>query len=136
MPTPPEAITGTVHRIDDGAGERDVIAGFGAVAVHGGEQDFARAIFHQLFGMRHGVDAGGVAPAMGEDFDSLPLARRPCLASMAATMHWLPNFSAASRTNSGRRHGGGVDRDLVGARQQQGADVFQGAHARRPPSAA
>ena len=44
-------------------------------------------------------------------------------------MHWLPNFSAASRTNSGRAHRFGVDRDLVGAGQQQGADIFQGAHA-------
>ena len=36
---------------------------------------------------------------MGEDFEPSAVA---LLASIAATMHWLPNFSAASRTNSGR----------------------------------
>jgi len=39
-------------------------------------------------------------------------------------MHWSPYFSAASRTNSG-----GVDRDLVGAGQQQAADVLDRSHA-------
>ena len=57
-----------MHRIADGAGKRNIVAGLGAVAVHGGEQNFARAIFDQPFGMRHGVDAGGAATAMGEDF--------------------------------------------------------------------
>jgi hypothetical protein len=51
------------------------------------------------------------------------------LASIATTMHWLPNFSAASRTNSGPRHRRGVDRDLVGAGQQQAADILDRAHA-------
>jgi hypothetical protein len=63
----------------------------------------------------------------------MPVGRRPpcvktprsgaaAFASIAATMHWLPNFSAASRRIRAR-HGGGVDRYLVGAGQQQFADV-------------
>ena len=36
------------HRIGDGAGERQVIAFLGAVAVHGGEQDFARPQRHRF----------------------------------------------------------------------------------------
>ncbi len=31
------------HRVGDGAGQRDVVAGLGAVAVHRGEQDLAGA---------------------------------------------------------------------------------------------
>ena len=71
----------------------------------------------------------------------MPVARRPpwvktsqrpgaaALASMATTMHWLPNFSAASRDEFGPRHGGGVDRGLVGAGEQQPADILDRAHA-------
>ena len=44
-------------------------------------------------------------------------------------MHWSPNFSAASFDEFAPRHRGGVDRDLVGAGAQQGADVVDGAHA-------
>ena len=54
---------------------------------------------------------------------------RALLASMAATMHWLPNFSAASRTNSGRLTAAVLIETLSAPGQQQGADVFQGAHA-------
>ena len=51
------------------------------------------------------------------------------LASIATTMHWSPNFSAASLTNSRPRHRRGVDRHLVGAAGQQLADVVDRAHA-------
>ena len=37
------------------------------------------------------------------------------LASIATTMHWSPNFSAASLHERAPVHRGGVDRDLVGA---------------------
>ena len=51
---------------------------------------------------RNGVDAGRIAPAMGEDLPAVALARPDTfLASMATTMHWSPNFSAASRTKRG-----------------------------------
>ena len=73
----------------------------------------------------------------------MPVGRRPpcvkishrpgaaCLASMATTIHWLPNFSAASRDEraavNGRRH----DRDLVGPGEQELANVLD-----RPDAAA
>ena len=72
---------------------------------------------------------------------SMPVALRPpwvktsnlsgpvCLASMATTMHWLPNFSAAFPHEFGALHRGGIDRHLVGAGQQQLADVLDRAHA-------
>ena len=44
-------------------------------------------------------------------------------------MHWLPNFSAASLTNCAVADGRGIDRHLVGAREQQRADVVDRAHA-------
>ncbi len=43
VPTPPEAITGMVTASATRARQLDVEAVFGAVAVHGGEQDFAGA---------------------------------------------------------------------------------------------
>ena len=51
------------------------------------------------------------------------------LASMATTMHWLPNLSAASRDEFGPLHRGGVDRDLVGAGNEQVADILDRPHA-------
>ncbi len=44
-------------------------------------------------------------------------------------MHWLPNFLAASRHEFRPLHGFGVDRNLVGAREQQAANILQRAHA-------
>ena len=51
------------------------------------------------------------------------------LASIATTMHWSPNFSAASLTKARRVHRRGIDRHLVGAAGEQLADVLDGAHA-------
>ena len=53
---------------------------------------------------------------------------------MATTMHWLPNFSAALAHEIAIGDGGGIDRHLVGAGQQQLADVVQSRARRRPPS--
>ena len=43
VPTPPEAITGTLHRLADRARQIQVEAAASAVAVHAGQQDLARA---------------------------------------------------------------------------------------------
>ena len=75
MPTPPEAITGTGHRVGDRAGQRDVEAVPGAVAVHRGEQDFAGAERHHLARIVDRVEAGRLAAAMGEDLPAVGLAR-------------------------------------------------------------
>ena len=50
-------------------------------------------------------------------------------ASTATTTHWLPNFSAPSRTSVRAGNGGAVHAALVGARQQQAAHVLRAAHA-------
>ena len=48
---------------------------------------------------------------------------------MLTTMHWLPNLRAAWRTKSGFLAGGRVDRDLVAAGVEQGANVVERANA-------
>ena len=40
----------------------------GAIAVHGGEQDFTRAEGFNLLGPGNGINAGAAPPAMGENF--------------------------------------------------------------------
>jgi hypothetical protein len=112
---------GDVHRVGNGAGQRQVEARARAVAIHRGEQDLARALCDQLRANSTASMPGGLAPAMGED---LPLAGPPVLASIATTMHWLPNWSAASAHHVRVGHGGGVEADLVGARQQQRAHIL------------
>src|SRR5882724_2417617 len=42
-----------------------------AVPVHRGQQDFAGTERDHLLGIFDGVDPGGIAPAMGEDFPAL-----------------------------------------------------------------
>src|SRR5262249_57818187 len=61
-------------RVGDPAGERDVETLARAIAVHGGEQDLAGAERDDLARIIHGVDAGGIAPAMGEDLPAWRLA--------------------------------------------------------------
>jgi hypothetical protein len=118
------------HGIGDGAGQREVEAALGAVAVHRGEQDSPAPSFRHR-GEGDGVDPGRAAAAMGEDLPAVACpSAETVLASMATTMHWLPNFSAARRRNPGFGDGGRVDRDLVGAGQQQLADVLD---VRTPP---
>ena len=70
MPTPPLAITGTVHRVGNGACQSNIEARSRAVAVHGGQQNFARAERHHLLRIGDRLDAGRLAPAMGEDLEA------------------------------------------------------------------
>src|SRR6516162_7865996 len=63
------------HRIGDGAGERDVETLLGAVAVHGGQQDFAGAERDHLARVIDGVEPGGITAAVGEDLPALALVR-------------------------------------------------------------
>ena len=57
-------------RVGNGARQRDIEAQAGAVAVHGGQQQFAGAERHDLARKVDGIDAGRLAAAMGEDFPS------------------------------------------------------------------
>ena len=56
------------HCRTDGAGKRQVVAVFGAVSVHGSEQDFARPSFCGFGCPGYGVFACGGAPAVSGDF--------------------------------------------------------------------
>ena len=129
MPTPPEAITGTrtasaTARVSARSKPR-----LGAVAIHRGEQDFAGAELRRPLARSATASMPvGVRPPWVKISQRSPrLADR--LASMATTMHWLPNFSAASRDEVAVGDGRGVDRDLVGAGEQQRAHVVERAHA-------
>ena len=133
MPTPPEAITGTGHRIGDGAGQLQVEALAGAVAVHRGEQDFAAPQRHHVARKVHRIDAGRLAAAMGED---LPSAGRHRLGIDRHDDALAAEFLRGLAHEVAIGHGRGVDRHLVGAGQQQLADVLERCARRRPPSAA
>ena len=112
------------HRIGDGAGQRDVVAGLGAVAVHRGEQDLAGAAFDHLPREFDGVDAGAFAAAMGEDLPAVGLACGRDLLGVdghddALVAELVGGLGDEIRVLHRRR----VDRHLVGAGQQQLADV-------------
>ncbi len=72
------------------------------------------------------IEAGRLAPAMGENF---PFAGAVCFASIATTMHWLPNFSCRLADDLAVGDGGGHDRHFVCAGEQQRPDVVERAHA-------
>ena len=133
MPTPPLATTGTVTAIGDRAGQREVVAVAGAVAVHRGDEQFARAELGEPQRVRDRVDPGRAAAAVGEDF---PAARPTRRASTEATTHWLPKRSAISADHFGPRDRGGIDRDLVRAGEQQRARILDACAPRRRRSAA
>jgi len=93
------------HRycISHGTGERDVEPLLGAVSIHGGQQDFAGAERGDLARVIDSIEPGRMAPAMGEDFPTLRLTPFDTAWHRSRrTMHWSPNFSAASFTNSRR----------------------------------
>ena len=123
---------GNRHRTRHGAGERQVEARLGAVAVHAGEQDLAGAATSRLLGPRHRVDARSVTTARRED---LPLVGT-WLAGQADALgidrhdHGLAAKRRGSLANQRRvAHGGRVERHLVGAGGNHGAHARQVAKA-------
>ncbi len=114
-----------LHRIGDGTGQRQVEASARAVAVHRGQQDFPGAAFGD--GPREGdrVDSGRPAPAMGEN---LPTAAGDGLGVDGADHALAAEPVGGPRDHVGIGDGGGVEADLVRARQQQGAHVLGCAH--------
>src|SRR5262249_33842210 len=113
------------HRISNRAGERDVKALPGAVAVHRGEQDLAGTERDDLAGIFDGVNAGGLTPAMGEYFPSIIPARPRYL--LGVDRHHDTLIAELLRRLLDELtplHRGGVDRYLVGAGPQQGPNVL------------
>src|SRR5882672_12926929 len=113
--------------VGDGLRQRQVEPLPGAVAVHRGQQDFAGTERYHFLRVFDGVDPGGVAPAMGEDFPALTAAGaldplgvdRDHDALLAEFFGGLLDELAAGDS-------GGIDRDLVGAVSQQRLDVVDG----------
>ena len=116
-PAPPEATTGTLDGRADRLHELEVVAVLHAVRVHRGDEQLA------------GARARRPARAQATASQSVGLrppstyARQPPSgsrrASIAQTMHCEPKRSAASPIRLGPRERAGVERDLVGAGQQQ-----------------
>ncbi|MDT4843635.1 hypothetical protein FQZ97_775700 [compost metagenome] len=118
------------HRIGHRAGEGQVKTGLGAVAVHAGQQDFTGAIGRHAAGPGHGVQPGGLAAAMGEDFPAGRFARGRHAARVDRHHHALRAVVVGGRADQFRiGHGGAVDADLVGAGVEQALDVGHLAHA-------
>src|SRR5437660_1040098 len=118
------------HRIGDGAGERDVKTLPGAVAVHGREQDFAGAKRDHLAGIGDGVEAGRMAPAMGENLPARVLrGLRHLLGVDRDDDALVAEFfrRLLHKGTPGDRRG--VDRNLVGAGSEQLADILHRAYA-------
>ena len=112
------------HGVGDGPGERDVVAGLGAVAVHRGQQDLAGAALDRLARERDRIDAGPLAAAMGEDLPAVGFARRRDLLGVDRHDDALVAELVGGLRNEVRvLHRRGVDRNLVGAGQQQLADI-------------
>jgi hypothetical protein len=84
------------HRHRDGAGDGfqkfEVVTDLGAVAVHGGQQDLARAALDALDRIVDDVEARGVAAAIGEDLPARPTR----LASIATTVPGCRSVGAAA----------------------------------------
>ena len=131
VPTPPEAITGT--------GTASAIARVSAMSKPGLVPSRSIEVSRispapsadHLARIGDRIEAGRIAPAMGEDLPALGLAR-------LATPSWRRSRRRCTGrrtsppppcTKSRRCHRRGVDRHLVGAALQQLADVVDGAHA-------
>src|SRR6202047_4406441 len=132
LPTPPEAITGTetpsATACVSGRSKPRLVAArsigvSGSFPGAGAERD-------PLLGIFDGVDASGVAPAMGKDFPTVRSAA--ALHPFGVDRHhdaliaeffrgFLDEFAAAD--------GGRVDRNFIGAGSQQGFDIVDRADA-------
>ena len=119
---------GNRHRTRHGAGERQVKAGLGAVAVHTGEQNLAGAATSRFLGPRHRVDTRGVAASRGKDLP--PIGTRLSGQTDALGIDRHDHGLAAKRRGSladQRRvtHGGRVERHLIGTGGNHGPHARQ-----------
>ncbi len=113
------------HRVCHRPSQRDVETGFGAVAVHRCEEDFAGAVIGEPAGPFDRVEPGRPAPAMGEDAP-FPGADDLCVDRGDDAL--AAEFLRRLADEIGPRHRGSVDRHLVGAGEKQPADVLDRAH--------
>src|SRR5699024_2177915 len=120
------------HRygVGDGANEFEIEAGFGTVAIHAGDQQFAGAVVGHFMRPFQGVDTGGAAAAMGEYFPARRFALGGDVARVDGDDAALPAVALGGIAHQFRiLDGGAVDGDFAGAGLQQPAHVLQGAYA-------
>src|SRR5690606_23193202 len=121
---------GNRHGVGDGAGKRQVEAGLGAVAVHAGKQYFARAVAGHLAGPFDGVDARGLAPAVGKDLPARGFAGFGGAARVDGHHDALRAVVVGRGLDQlGVGHRRAVDGDFVGTGIEQPLDVGHLAHA-------
>ena len=102
---------GGTHR----CGQFKVKALLGAIAIHGGEQDFTRAECFNLLGPGDGINAGAAPPAMGENF---PAATNIAPARINRDNDGLAAESLSCAAHQIRvRDRGGIDGNLIRAGQ-------------------
>src|SRR6266508_1529595 len=117
---------GDVDGVGHGGDELEVVAGFLAVGVHAGDQQLAGAAACALLGPGEGVAAGGGAAAVDDD---LPPGAVGAAAGIDGQHHALgPVGVGPGREQLRVAHGGGVDRDLVGAGAQPSPDGERDEH--------
>ncbi len=102
-------------------GEGDVVAGFGAVSIHAGEEDFSGAAAANFPGPFHGIKFRAVAAAVGVDL--------PCTIFVGAGINGHDDALAPKGVGTGVHergilNGGRVHADLVGSRAKHGFDVL------------
>ena len=115
-----------IDGVDHRPGQPQVEAGPGAVAIHAGQQDLARAEPHYFLRPRHRVDAGRRPAAVHVD---LPGIDRVLLGVDGGDDALRAEASGRFREQFRIRHAGGVDADLVGAGVEQRADIVDGVDA-------
>ena len=135
VPTLPEATTGTENGVRHRAGQPQVEADLGAVAVLRGQHDLACPVRRHQARVCHRVEPRGTDAAVGEH---LP-ARGNFVGRHALGVHRHDDALAAELLR--RRpdeaavvYGGRHDRGLVGRREQELANILERADASRPRS--
>ncbi len=118
------------HRHADRIGhrtrQRQIVADLRSIAIHRGEQDFARAEADQFFCVLDRIDAGALSAAMGEDFEFV---WRHLLGVDGGHDALAAEFFRSLADEFRAAHGFGVDAHLVGAREQEAANIIERAHA-------
>ncbi len=124
------------NRIGDRARQLEIVADFRSVAIHRGDEQFAGPALDHFRGEIHGVDAGRIAAAMGVDLPGAEIVladrlRKPALGvdrdDDALVAELVRRFRNEIRIVDRRR----IDRNLVGAAEQQLADVGDACARRR-----
>ena len=112
-------------RFADSASQLQIETDFGAIPIHAGQQNFTGAVVHHFYRPFHRIDAGRLAPAVGENFPAQRLV-------LGADPLGVNRHHDTLRAEFFRRlahefrveHGGGINAHLIGPRIQHTADIL------------